>query len=311
VRAPTVSLIQQHFDKFLNFLSIERNASESTLKSYKTDLLNFISYLNTSNYDVVDRKAIRAYLAHLGNKGQKATSINRKLTCFRSFFKYLISMDLIEINPGASAFFLKQEKRLPQFFSLDNIMKALAAIDDTSFTGARDKAVLDTIYSLGLRRSELVKLNLGDIDFFNLSVKVLGKGGRERMMPFGKALRSTLNGYMTLRNHLLSGLGVTTEAFFLNEKGGRISGEKVYACVKKHLGRTSDQGKAYPHMLRHSFATHLLDEGADLPSVQEMLGHKSLSTTQVYTHVTKERLKKIYAQAHPKAELSLKKSIKL
>jgi len=301
VQLPTASFIDRHLDSFLQFLSVERNASPLTLKAYRTDLSLLSHFLHTLKHPLLDRQSLRAYLAQLAEVGMKPGSINRKLACFRSFFKYAVSRQLIEKNPAENAFFLKAERKLPDVFSYESIMTALSLPDTATFDGLQSRVILDLFYCTGLRRAELAALDTDDVDLLAANVRVCGKGGKQRIVPIGKEVSRTLQEFLPERQALLSSLNVKNRALFLTKNGRRISSAQVYYRVRKFLRMATGRDNASPHMLRHSFATHMLEEGADLLAVKELLGHESLSTTQVYTHLTTERLKKIYAQAHPRA----------
>ncbi len=303
MKLPTVSFIESHCDSFLQHLRVERNASPLTIKSYRTDLSLLVQYLKANNHKQLDRLTLRSYLSFLMNSGLTASSVNRKLACFRSFFKFTSARELLDLNPAESAFFLKAESKLPHFFSYESIMSAISLADTTTFDGLQSGVILDMFYCTGLRRNELVNLNIDDVDLYNGTIRVLGKGTKQRVVPLGKKFNAILKNFLDERMRVVAVVkGRSQKALFLNPKGGRLTSSQVYYRVKKLLKLVSDNSHAYPHMLRHSFATHLLEEGADLLAVKELLGHESLSTTQVYTHLTAERLKQVYDRAHPRAE---------
>lgn len=293
-----------HFriDEFLQHLRSERNASQFTLTSYETDLRQFAQFLHDEKLDEITKNSVRAFLAILSKGGLKATTVNRKLACLRTFFKYLCAQEVLEFNPAQPLYFLKKEKRLPSFFNYETIAKGIESTQKDSFAGIADRAMIEFFYSTGVRLRELVGVNLSDVDFVNEVVKVTGKGAKQRLVPLGKTLSKVLREYLKARQQLMASLNLSHDAFFLSARGKRVTPQFVQQRIKQILLPVSDQKKAHPHMLRHSFATHLLDEGADLLSVKEMLGHASLSTTQIYTHLTPERLKAIYMQAHPRAK---------
>lgn len=294
--------LTQNIDKFLKHLRSTKNASVFTLMSYKTDLYQFGKFLKETNSKEITRNSVRSFLALRFKDGLKATTVNRKLASLRSFFKFLSQNELIETNPALNLSFLKTEKKLPSLLTYETILKALELPDANTFEGLRDKVILELFYATGIRLRELVGLNLQDIDFSNELVQVTGKGSKQRLVPFGKVTARFLKEYIRKRQAFLCALGLPEKALFLNKKSERMTARQVQIRVIKYLLLASDKDEAYPHMLRHSFATHLLEEGADLLAVKELLGHSSLSTTQVYTHLTAERLKKIYKQAHPRAE---------
>lgn len=297
----TVSLLSHYIDKFIRHLQLEKNASDFTLRAYKTDLRQFLQFLEESEDTEISKNSLRAFLALLSHGGLQASTINRKLACFRAFFKFLCVQEVIDTNPSQTLYFLKKEKKLPAIFAYETIVKATGRINKSTYEGFCDAVVVEFLYSTGVRLRELVGLNLEDLDFANEVVKVTGKGSKQRLVPMGKNLQKILREFLRVRGDLLGSLKLSNDALFLSNKGKRISPRKVQTIVKKYLLAVSDKQEAYPHMLRHSFATHLLEEGAGLLAVKEMLGHASLSTTQIYTHLTAERLKKIYKQAHPRA----------
>lgn len=289
-------------DEFLQHLRTEKNASPFTLTSYETDLRQLGQFLLDMKLEEVSKNSVRAFLATLSKGGLRATTVNRKLACLRTFFKYLCALEIIDVNPAQPFFFLKEEKKLPAFFNYETIVKGIDSIAADNFEGARDRAIVEFFYSTGVRLRELVGVNLNDLDFVNEVVKISGKGSRQRLAPLGKMLAKVLRSYLKARQEHLTALGRSNDALFVNKKGNRVSPGFVRNRIKKIFLPVAGQQQAHPHMLRHSFATHLLDEGADLLSVKEMLGHASLSTTQIYTHLSPERLKAIYMQAHPRAK---------
>jgi integrase/recombinase XerC len=288
----------RYIDKFINYLNIEKNASEHTIMSYSGDLRDFGNFLGDAKVETVDYLLLRRYLAHMREKGYSKRTIARKLASLRSFFRFLYREGYIKTNPASCLATPKLEKKLPLFLDADDVVKLIEAPDDKDIAGLRDKAILETLYSTGMRVSELVKLNIDNIDFIGGVVKVFGKGKKERLTPIGdKALRA-IRDYLSRR-----GFKKLTEkkAVFLNKNGTRLTDRSVRRMVGKYIMRLSFREGISPHTLRHSFATHLLNRGADLRSVQELLGHMNLSTTQIYTHVTTKRLKDVYEKSHPRA----------
>lgn len=298
----TVKFLQHNLNQYILHLQSEKNVSHFTLDAYKTDLNQFIQFLEECEMDELSKITLRSYLGMLFKGGLKTATVNRKLASLRSFFKYLCQQERLESNPAQNLLFLKKEKRLPSFFNYETIAKAIESIETQTYEGMRDRFILELFYSTGIRLRELVGLNYEDLDLVNSLMKVTGKGSKQRLLPLGKNLIKVLKRYLELRQQHLASLKTSNEALFLTRKGKRISPRTVQNRVKHYLIAMSEKGQAYPHMLRHSFATHLLEEGADLMAVKELLGHSSLSTTQVYTHVNVERLKKIYEQAHPRAQ---------
>lgn len=295
-------------DRYFHYLKIERNYSTNTQEAYSNDLRQFVQYLD-ENYNLekiapsnITRHTLRSYLGHLGKQNYSASTLNRKIACLKSFFKYLHLHKIIASNPSASLFSLKEEKHIPTTLNYEQIKKAFELPDPTSELGIRDQAILELFYGTGIRLSELNNLKMQDIDFSNGLVKVTGKGSKDRMVPLGEVAQQALRNYFNVRPALLQKtIEKDTQAVFLNCYGKPLSRRGIQKTVSKYLKYFSATG-TYPHTLRHSFATHLLDGGADLVAVKELLGHSSLSTTQIYTHVSTERLKRIYKQAHPRAD---------
>ncbi len=297
-----VKEVSPYVGAFLQHLKTERQASEFTQVSYRTDLQQFFMHLENQSHPEIDRKSLRAYLAWLAKARLEPSSINRKLACLRSFFKFLRTRGIAEASPAEAVLFLKQKKSLPRISPYATIMKAMELADDGTYEGLRDRITIDMFYCTGLRLRELVNLNVADIDFYQETVRVFGKGAKERIVPLGKTLAAELRAYLKARQTFLAGANRKCDALLINKKFERVTPRQAQYRVQKYLRQASGAARVYPHMLRHSFATHLLEEGADLMSVKELLGHSSLSTTQVYTHLTAERLKQIYNQAHPRAE---------
>jgi len=295
-------------DKFFHYLKTERTYSDYTLIAYGIDLKQFYLFLD-QNFGLpnlsptqITKQILRSYLGRLRKEQYSATSINRKIACLKSFFGHLYSQNLISVNPASSLFSLKTEKRIPKTLNYNNIKEALSFPDTNSPIGLRDQAMIELFYGTGIRLGELSNLKLNDIDFVSSLIKVKGKGGKERLVPLGEMAIRALKKYLEVRSEFLQKTIVkNVPAIFLNKHGKPLSRRGIQRRVAKYLQHVSLNG-TNPHILRHSFATHLLDEGADLIAVKELLGHASLSTTQIYTHVSTERLKKIYRQAHPRAD---------
>ena len=288
---------------FLEHLKAERAASAHTLRSYEDDLGLFARYLEESKAEgtdplLVDSLRLRRYAAWLSGRGYAATTIARRLACLRSFYRYLRRQGQVSADPASGLRNPKQPRRLPRLLKVDDVIRLLDAIAVDTVFGIRDRALLETLYGGGLRVSELVGLNVDDIDFESELVRVRGKGRRERLSPVGPMAMEWMRRYLPLRQPHRS----PEPALFLNRYGSRLSARSVGRFLEDHLARAGlNSSAASPHTLRHSFATHLLDRGADLRSVQELLGHRNLTTTQIYTHVTKDRLLHIYQESHPRA----------
>ena len=293
-------LWDQLLDNYLLSLKSERNYSPHTINAYATDLNQFNRFLEDKNlaFDQINKSILRSFLAYLKQEDYKAKSINRKMASIRSFYKYIVKLNVLTKNPTTTLFSLKTEKNLPPNLSYQTILAALELPDEETFIGARDQAILELFYGTGIRLGELGTLTLDDIDFVNDLIRVKGKGSKERLVPLGKAAKNSLENYLNRRT-LINQKSIN--ALFLNKYGKIFSHRGIQKRVQKYLMLVSPSGKTSPHVLRHSFATHLLDEGADLLAVKELLGHSNLSTTQIYTHVSVEHLKKIYQQAHPRA----------
>jgi integrase/recombinase XerC len=300
--------------KFLEHLRVETNASVHTLRSYATDLEQFRSFLLSKDFSIdeksgdvsvekVDHLAIRAYLSHL-YRSHKKSSLARKLAAQRSFFRYLVEEGFLAQNPAEIVATPKQEKPLPTFLPVDEVFSLLETPDRSTTWGARDRAILETLYSCGIRVSELTGLSEGDVDFSLGILKVYGKGRKERIVPIGEKALVAIREYLPQRDRILGSLGHKGRGspLFINPRGGRLTSRSVARILHKYILKCGLLRKVSPHALRHSFATHLLDAGADLRAIQELLGHVSLSTTQRYTHVSVDKLMEVYDRAHPRAK---------
>ncbi|HUV57126.1 MAG TPA: tyrosine recombinase XerC [Dehalococcoidales bacterium] len=294
--------MQEIYDRYVNYLVAERNVSPYTVRNYTTDLLDFFNFLKTKRIDSlkeVDRHVLRGYLSHLMEEGFVKSSIARKLSAIRSFYRYLLREGVVSASPVADTS-PKLDKRLPTFLTLEEIERLLKAPDLSTPQGQRDRALLELLYASGLRVSEVVSLNLGQIDLDTGEIRVRGKGSKERITLMGKPAINALTTYLNQgRPKLLSTRG--SSALFLNRYGGRLTVRSVQKTLEKYAKIANVGKRVHPHMLRHTFATHLLDGGADLRVVQELLGHANLSSTQIYTHVTKSQARKVYLAAHPMA----------
>jgi integrase/recombinase XerC len=300
--------------KFLEHLRVETNASVHTLRSYATDLEQFRSFLLSKDFSIdeksgdvsvekVDHLAIRAYLSHL-YRSHKKSSLARKLAAQRSFFRYLVEEGFLAQNPAEIVATPKQEKPLPTFLPVDEVFSLLETPDRSTTWGARDRAILETLYSCGIRVSELTGLSEGDVDFSLGILKVYGKGRKERIVPIGEKALAAIRESLPQRDRILGSLGHKGRGspLFINPRGGRLTSRSVARILHKYILKCGLLRKVSPHALRHSFATHLLDAGADLRAIQELLGHVSLSTTQRYTHVSVDKLMEVYDRAHPRAK---------
>lgn len=286
--------MERHIEKFLRYLEIERNASEHTRINYKLDLEDFRDFLKDIAVEKVDYLFIRKYLAHLKEKHLTARTIGRKLSSLRSLFRFLIKENYIQTNPTDAISSPKQEKVLPKFLTEEDVTRLIEAPDTSTTKGLRDKAILETFYSTGMRISELVGLTHEMVDFIGGTVRVMGKGKKERMLPIGDRALYAIRQY-------LKGRGVESRRIFLNKNKKPLGARGIRKMLDHYIKAVSLREHISPHTLRHTFATHLLNRGADLRSVQELLGHANLSTTQIYTHLTTEKLKSVYDKAHPRA----------
>ena len=290
-------MIDRYIDKFLDYLRIEKNTSAHTVTNYAADLAAFSAFLGDVRAEDVDHLTLRKFLAHLKTGKYAKATIARKLASIRSFFKFLYREGYLKKNPASSVFTPKLDRKLPHFLDEKSVVKLITCPDAGSVQGARDRAILETLYGAGIRVSELVGLDVEDIDFISGVLKIMGKGRKERLAPVGEKALNALRNYLDKRRVKKE----SKKAVFLNKSGMRLRDRSVRRILNKYIRIVSIKEKVSPHTLRHSFATHLLDRGADLRSVQELLGHMNLSTTQIYTHITPERLKSAYDKAHPRA----------
>ena len=315
--------MDDRFREFLEFLRLNRNASAHTIEAYNGDLSQFFAFAATHlekaarrlTPDDFELGTIRAFMAELYRQGQSRASVARKLSALRAFARFLRREGWIEVDPAALAVSPKREHKVPAHLSEDEMSRLLDVPDTTVPLGRRDRAILELFYASGLRLSELVGLDLEDIDLHARIVRVLGKGGKERLVPFNtstqKALRRWYGDRAALcaksrithrRSHITNRKSQTAEPLFVNARGGRLTGRSVQRLVARCVAGCSARFGISPHALRHSFATHLLERGADLRAIQELLGHVQLSTTQRYTHVNAAQLLKVYRKAHPRAK---------
>lgn len=291
--------------RFFEYLSAERRFSPHTITAYRNDLNQFFSYIENTydNLATAELKHthIRSWVVHMMQDGLKARSINRKLSCLKSFFRFLRKRGKIEHNPMQKVIAPKTGKRLPVVIKekeVDFLLERLTYGSD--FSGVRDKTIIELLYHTGMRRSELIRLSVSDIDFAAAQLKVLGKGNKERLIPFSPQLAGALRHYLEMRGRAFE--EISSDRVFLTDRGQALYPKWVYNLARKYLSQVSTAEQRGPHVLRHSFATHLSNNGADLNAIKELLGHASLSATQVYTHNSIEKLKNVYQQAHPKAK---------
>ena len=292
-----------NFKSFTDFLAIEKNYSKHTVNAYNKDLEVFSKFIHeefsSNSIEDINYAQIRTWIISLVESGLTNRTINRKISSLNSYYKFLLKIERIQVNPLAKHRALKTAKKIQIPFSESEMNSILEAMNhDKSFEGLRNKLIIELFYSTGIRRIELVELKLKDIDLNNKTVKVLGKRNKERIIPLISPVLQTINDYIQSRNNLK--VIKNDEYFFLSKKGVKIYETLVYRIINDYFSVASNKVKKSPHILRHTFATHLLNQGADLNAVKELLGHSSLAATQVYTHNSIEELKKVYTNAHPR-----------
>jgi integrase/recombinase XerC len=298
--------MEQAVAEYLHHLGVEKNASPHTVKSYREDLTQALDFFRSRldnrlpGPDRLNTRLLRAYLAWLHEQGYSRSTIARRLAAVRSWCRFLCRQGVLSTNPAVGLRGPRQDKKLPHFLQREDIAKLLAAPPLNQALGLRDRAILETLYSAGLRVSELTGLNLDDMDLNEGLVTVRGKGRRERLALLGGPAQAALRTWLEARTTLPAKARSQT-AVFLNKNGTRLTSRSVGRLLEKYLAAAGLDPRTSPHTLRHSFATHLLDAGADIRGVQELLGHRSLGTTQIYTHVTTQRLRDSYHKAHPRA----------
>jgi len=306
--------MEKLIEQFLEHLRYERNVSAHTLRNYASDLEQFLDFLapldqttgrrNTPEVSTIDHLTIREWLAFLHSAQKTKASIARKLAALRTFFQFLVREGLVELNPAKLVSTPRLEKKLPKHLSIEEAIRFIESPDEETDLGKRDRAMLELMYATGVRVAELTTLNLADVDFGNQLIRVTGKRRKQRIVPFGEPAGVAIRNYLTVRDKFLFNAPSSKrdeEALFLNYQGTRITTRSVGRMVEKYIRLCAGMHNISPHALRHSFATHLLDSGADLRDIQELLGHARLSTTQIYTHVSMEKLIEVYDKAHPKA----------
>ncbi len=294
---------------FLRYLSLEKNSSALTIKSYREDLTQAIEFLRDRvgakvAVDAVTSRHLRAFMVWLHEQGYAKTTIARRIAAVRSWFRFLCRRGVVAANPADGLRGPRRDKMLPNFLGETDVGQLLSSPTNDTELSRRDQALLETLYSAGLRVSEATGLNLTDLDLADGVATVRGKGKRERLVFFGASAKEAIGVWLRARESLLGRLGknAAVEAVFLNKNGTRLTPRSVGRLLAKYVQKTGLDPSSSPHSLRHSFATHLLDHGADIRSVQELLGHRSLTTTQIYTHVTTGKLQENYRKAHPRAK---------
>lgn len=302
--------MEKYILDFKSYLIGEKNASLHTVASYLTDLSQFVDFLRESGHgnkqgtlhpEKIDRLAIRSFMSFLYENSASGATMARKLSTLSSFFRFLCREGYLETNVAKTVPSPKKMQKLPSYLSVDEIFRLLELPKGKTFIGSRDRAILELFYSTGIRISELVGIRMDDLHLQQRMVKVRGKGKKERLLPVGQKSADALGAYIDFRGKRITKLPPAPKELFLNWRGRGITTRGIRKIVEKYIKQNNFSGKISPHSLRHSFATHMLDAGADLRSIQEMLGHSSLSTTQKYTHLTIDRLTEAYDKAHPRA----------
>jgi integrase/recombinase XerD len=295
--------MESYVNEFINYLAVERGLAQNTLESYGRDLRQFQTYLETCNKEIIkdsNRNTILAYLSNLQTRGRAVSTISRNLAAIKSFYQYLLRERYIEKDPAANLESPKLEKKLPKILSIAEVEELLKQPNSGMPAGLRDKAMLELLYATGIRVSELISLNISDVNLDMGYIKCYGKGAKERIVPLGSIAAKCVQDYLGRgRSKLVR--TYDEPALFVNHHGNRLTRQGFWKIIKKYAQEANITKEITPHTLRHSFATHLLENGADLRSVQEMLGHADISTTQIYTHVTKNHLKEVYDKTHPRA----------
>lgn len=290
----------KYLEEYLHYLRYEKNYSNMTIDSYERDIVEYISFCDEKDINIIKAKYndISSYLRTIDNK-EKASTLARKISSLRGFYKFLISLGYLENNPCSLVKTPRKEKKLPRFFYYNELEEMFKVPDMETPLGQRDRLILEVLYASGVRVSELVNIKLSDID--NMDIRIFGKGAKERIAHIGEYAKEVLDTYLKDGYVTLNKKG--SEYLFLNNNGGKLSVRGVRYLLDNIIEKTTINKKISPHMLRHSFATHLLNEGCDILSVQELLGHESLSATAIYTHVTTDRLKEVYFKSHPRAKM--------
>ena len=304
----------QDVTSFLSYLADERNMSEHTRRNYAVDLEQFVAYLSeTSRLEAfpagIDHLAIRGFLGTLEERGVGKRSAARKLAALRSFYKYMVARGRAKENPVLRIRSPRLERTLPNYLTLPLVEALLSSPEAGGFVGLRDRAIMELLYSAGLRTCELVALNHDDIDLVSRSLRTKGKGKKERINPIGSYAAGAVDAYAAAKRLNPKYAGADAQALFINQRGGRLTTRSIRRMIEFYAQKAGLPGEVTPHMLRHSFATHLLSRGADLRVVQELLGHENISTTQIYTHLSQEELGRVYATAHPRANGTVAESM--
>jgi integrase/recombinase XerD len=299
--------MEKTLQTFIHYLSAEKGLAQNTLESYERDISQYLDFLRLNGIDAPqDSKKIhmQKYLLEMKNKGRASSTVSRSIVSIRSFYHYLIREQVMEHDPSLQLEAPKLDKRLPQVLTVEEVVKLLEAPVPSSASGVRDKAMLEMLYATGIRVTELISLDIDSVNTEMGFVRCTGKASRERVIPLGKTAVRWLDEYIRFMRQSLLKQTKEENALFINHLGTRLTRQGFWKIIKKYAREAHIEKEITPHTLRHSFATHLLDNGADLRSVQEMLGHADISTTQIYTHMTKTNMKEVYERTHPRAKLN-------
>jgi integrase/recombinase XerC len=295
--------MNKYLEQFINYIEIEKRYSFNTVKNYERDLEDFYSFLNKEAIDsikAIDYKVVRLYLNYMYQKKYSKKTISRNISTLRNFFKYLKKHNHINNNPMLLITNPKQDKKLPNFLYYNELTKILDIPDKSTPFGLRDALIIELFYSTGIRVGEIVNIKIKDIDLSNKKINIVGKGNKERIVLYGSVCNDLLKEYIDSKRQLINEK-VNTDNLFINHLGNKLTPRGIEYILNKVIKKSDINTKVTPHTLRHTFATHMLNEGADLKSVQELLGHENLKTTQIYTHVSNERLRSVYLKTHPRA----------
>ena len=296
--------MQDNLEDYLRYAQVERGLSNNTVASYRQDLNEYFNFLETDHQKTWEVEALEvdAFLAHLRDQGKATSSISRMLSSLRKFYQWLLRQDIIERDPLVKIDSPKKEKRLPLALSESEIDSLLSQPNDEKDLGLRDRAILETLYATGMRVSELINLKMSDLHQEIKLVKVLGKGSKERLVPISDVALSWIDKYdKQVREKMIMKNGVFSDIIFLNARGNKLTRQAVWQLIKKYCQKAGITKNVTPHTLRHTFATHLLENGADLRVVQELLGHSDITTTQIYTNLTQKHIMEVYKNSHPRA----------
>ena len=300
-----MNTFQHPIEDYIHFIQVERQLADNTLQSYRRDLQSYAKHLEKeqllASFNEVQREHILIYLQNMRAKGKSARTVARQISSIRSFHQFLLREKVATTDPTVHLEMPVVEKKLPEVLSIEQIDALIAAPDINKPQGVRDVAMLELLYGSGMRISELIELNLEDVHLTMGFVRVFGKGGKERIIPLGRGALQACSTYVNAARKQLLANYPKTDAFFISNRGKRLTRQGCWKLLKEHAERADITQHITPHVLRHSFATHLIENGADLRSVQELLGHSDISTTQIYTHISKTRLSEVYKQFHPRA----------